>query len=330
MKRTALFVAGIFVMFAGSLSAQEFKLTHQWKQGTDVRDQAARIFVEEVTQKDPTIKFRIYPGASLISNPVKQLDAIQDGTIDMAIYPLIYGVGKIPELSVTILPGAVDSIADAMKLKNSAYARRLQQLVEANGFHILTWWWTDGGIATRVRPVTGPESVKGLKMRGADRTIDTVLKSAGASVVEMPSTELYSALQSGVLDGLMTSNETFVSMRLYEQTKYATLGGDYSIFMLIQPLIISKKAWDKLTPPQRKIFEDAAAKSEAFFVDQDLKLNKGVIVAFEKSGVKVRQMTKGEHDEWIALAKRTSWPEFASVSPGAKELLDALQHSRTQ
>jgi TRAP-type transport system periplasmic protein len=149
-------------------------------------------------------------------------------------------------------------------------------------------------------------------------------------VVEMPSTELYSALQSGVLDGVMTSNESFVSMRLYEQTKYATLGGEYTIFMVIQPLIISKKAWDKLTPPQKKIFDDAAAKSDAFFVEQGVKLNKGVVDAFEKSGVKVRQMTKSDHDDWIALAKRTAWPEFASTSPAAKELLDALQRSRAQ
>ena len=136
--------------------AQEFKLTHQWKQGTDGRDLAAREFIKEVNKKDPAIKFRVYPGASLISNPLKQIDAIQDGTIEMCILPLIYGAGKIPELSVTILPGAITNIADAMKLKNSEYAKKLQELAEANGFHILTWWWTEGGFGNRVRPITGP------------------------------------------------------------------------------------------------------------------------------------------------------------------------------
>ena len=49
-----------------------------------------------------------------------------------------------------------------------------------------------------------------------------MLKAAGASVVNMPSTEIYPSLQSGVLSGTLTSAETFVSMRLYEQTKFAT------------------------------------------------------------------------------------------------------------
>lgn len=316
------------VVAAAQAQAQEFKLTHQWKQGTDGRDLAAREFIKEVNKKDPSIKFRIYPGASLISSPVKQLDAIQDGTIEMSVLPLIYGAGKIPELSVTILPGAITNIADAMKLKNSEYAKKLQDLAEANGFHILTWWWTEGGFANRVHPITGPDSVKGLKMRGADKTIDSAMKSAGASVFSMPSTELYNAVQSGVLDGLLTSYETFVSMRLYEQMKFATIGGDYTIFMVIQPLIIGKKAWDKLTPAQKKIFEEAAAKSDDFFVAEQVKVEQKVVEVFKGAGAQVRQMSKAEFDQWLALAKRTAWQDFANSSPKAKELLDALMRSR--
>ncbi len=310
--------------------AQEFKLTHQWKQGTDGRDLAAREFIKEVNKKDPAIKFRVYPGASLISNPLKQIDAIQDGTIEMCILPLIYGAGKIPELSVTILPGAITNIADAMKLKNSEYAKKLQELAEANGFHILTWWWTEGGFGNRVRPITGPESVKGLKMRGADKTIDSAMQNAGASVFSMPSTELYNAVQSGVLDGLLTSYETFVSMRLYEQLKFATIGGDYTIFMVMQPLIIAKKAWDKLTPAQQKIFEEAAAKSEVFFNAEQDKVEKKVVEVFKGAGAQVRQMSKAEFEQWLALAKRTAWKDFANSSPKAKELVDALLRSQAR
>lgn len=332
-KRLAGLAAATAMLFAtafGSAHALDFKLTHQWKQGADSRDNAARQFVKEVTSKDPSLKFRIYPGASLISNPLKQVDALQDGTVEMSIIPLIYAAGKIPEFSVTILPGAVSSAADAMTLRNSEFAKKLQEVAEANGLHILTWWWTEGGFANRARAIGSPDGVKGLKFRGADRTIDVALREAGASVFSMPSTELYNAMQSGVLDGLLSSYDSLMSMRLYEQSKYATLGGEYTIFVLLQPLVISKKAWDQLSPAQKKIFEDAAQKTDqAFNAEQDT-VAKAAVAKFKDAGVQVRQMTKTEFEEWLTLAKRTSWPDYAKTSPKAKELLEALQHSRTK
>lgn len=67
-RTVAVAVATALSLNAG---AQEFKLTHQWKQGADSRDAGARAFAKEVTDKDPSLRFRIYPGASLISNPLK-------------------------------------------------------------------------------------------------------------------------------------------------------------------------------------------------------------------------------------------------------------------
>ncbi|MGJ7915814.1 TRAP transporter substrate-binding protein DctP [Massilia sp. LXY-6] len=324
----ALAMAAAVVGTIPAVSATDFKLTHQWKQGNDSRDKASREFARLVTAKDPSLRFRIYPNASLISNPLKQLDALQDGTVDLSVIPLIYASNKIPEFSITILPGAVSSAADAMKLRNSEYAHKLQEVAEANGLHLLTWWWTEGGFVNRARPVSGPESAKGLKLRGADRTIDVALREAGASVFSMPSTELYNALQSGVLDGLLTSYDTLMSMRLYEQSKYATIGGDFTIFVLLQPLIMSKKAWDKLTPAQKKIFEDAAAVTDRQFNAEQDEVAKETVAKFKAAGVQVRQMTKPEFDEWVALAKRTSWEQYAKSSPKAQELLGAFQRSR--
>ncbi|TAL82519.1 MAG: ABC transporter substrate-binding protein [Candidimonas sp.] len=300
------------------------KLTHQWPQG-DSRDNGARLFAKEVTKHDPSIKFRIYPGASLISNPLKQADALADGSIDLSVIPLVYDVGKAPEFSITILPGVMKNIDDAMRFKNTEYEKLLQAVAEKQGFHILTWWWMEGGIANRVRPITTPDTVKGLKFRGADRTIDTMLKSAGASVFSMPSTELYNALQTGVLDGLMTSYDTFISMRLYEQTKYATLGGKYTMFIVFEPLIISTKTWNKLTPKQKKIFNAAADATQASFNAEQEKIKAEVVRKFEAAHVKVHAMTQAEDQSWIALAKKTAWPEYARTSPQAKKLLEAAE-----
>jgi TRAP-type C4-dicarboxylate transport system substrate-binding protein len=143
-------------------------------------------------------------------------------------------------------------------------------------------------------------------------------------VASMPSTEIYPSLQSGVINGTLTSAETFVSMRLYEQTKMATLPGKYSLWMLLQPLVMSKQHWDKLTPAQQKIFEEAAVKSDAFFLKLQREAVGDMEAAYKKAGAKVREMTQAEYEQWVALAKDTAWKEFAGKSATAKDLLDAL------
>jgi TRAP-type C4-dicarboxylate transport system substrate-binding protein len=304
--------------------AQEIKISHQWKANADGRDLATRVFVKEVNARDPNLKFRIYPAQSLGIKPVAQLDALQNGTLEMAVFPMSYAVGKAQEFSIIIMPGTVPTLDHAMKLRGTAFQKKLQDLAHANGIHIVSWWWTPGAFATKDREITGPKSVDGLKMRAADPTFESMLKAAGASVVSMPSTEIYPSLQSGVINGTLTSAETFVSMRLYEQTKFATTPSKFSLWMLLQPLVMSKQHWDKLTPAQQKIFEEAAAKSDAYFLGLQREAVDKMEDAYKKAGAKVHEMTQAEYEQWVALAKDTAWKEFAGKSPAAKELIDAL------
>lgn len=316
--------AALAVFAAAGAVAQEIKISHQFKANADARDLATREFVKEVNQRDANLKFRIYPAQSLGIKPIAQLDALQNGTLEMAVFPMSYAVGKAQEFSIIIMPGTVPTLEHAMKLRGTPFQKKLQDLAHANGIHIVTWWWTPGAFATKDREISGPKSVEGLKLRAADPTFESMLKSAGASVVNMASTEIYPALQSGVLSGALTSAETFVSMRLYEQTKMATLPGQYSLWMLLQPLVMSKQHWDKLTPAQQKIFEEAAAKSDEFFLGTQREAVKDMAEAYKKAGGKVREMTQAEYDQWVALAKDTAWKEFAAKSATGKDLLDAL------
>ena len=326
MKKLKLLAGALAlaILPAVPVAAQEIKISHQWKANVDGRDRATRVFVDEVRKKDPNIKFRIYPAQSLGIKPVAQFEALQNGTLEMAVFPMSYAVGKAQEFSITIMPGTISNLDHAMRMKGTPFHQKLQALAHKHGVHIVTWWWTPGGFASKDRPIGGPDTVSGLKMRAADPTFELMLKEAGSSVINMPSSEIYPALQSGVLHATLTSAETFVSMRLYEQTNNATVGGDYNLWMLLQPLVMSKQHWDKLTPAQQKIFEEAANKSDEFFLGLQREATDKMKEAYEKAGAKVRQMTKEEFDAWLALAKKTSWPDFAAKSPEAKELLDAL------
>ncbi len=326
MKSFLRFVAALAVatFCAVPVAAQEIKISHQWKANADGRDLATRVFVAEVNKRDPSIKFRIYPAQSLGIKPVAQLDALQNGTLEMAVFPMSYAVGKAEEFSIIIMPGTVPTLEHAMKLRGTPFQTKFQALAEKHGVHVVTWWWTPGAFATKDREITGPKSVDGLKMRAADPTFEAMLRAAGVSVANMPSTEIYPSLQSGVINGTLTSAETFVSMRLYEQTKFATVPSKYSLWMLMQPLVMSKQHWDKLTPAQKKIFEEAAAKSDEFFLQDQKEAVGKMVEAYKKAGAKIHEMTQPEYDQWVALAKETAWKDYAAKSPEAKALLDAL------
>ena len=282
------------------------------------------MFAAEVTKVAPSIKFRIYPNRSLISSPGAQFDAMLNGSLEMAVFPITYGVGKVPEFSIGIMPGTVRSVDQAMKLKNSPFHTRLQEIAMEGGVRIIGWWWTPGGFASSEKPITGPDSVAGLKLRAADPTFELMLKDAGASVVSMPSTEIYPAMQSGVLNATLTSAETFVSMRIYEQTKFATIGGPNTLWMLLQPLVISRSAWEGLSPAEQKAMTAAADKADTWFAGEQKTAAADAAKAFEKTGTKVHQMTEAEYAAWVALAKDTAWKAFADDTKHGAELLKLL------
>src|SRR5262249_39077664 len=154
-------------------------------------------------------------------------------------------------------------------LKGTKVAERLQAVANAHGVHIMAWWWVPGGFVTRNREVAGPDTVKGLRLRGGDPLFDLMLKTAGAIPLELTSNEISGAMQSGRLDGALTSYETFMSTRIYEHAKFFTAGSP-GIWMFATPLLISKAVWDSLSDAEREAFETAAEISEEYFTATQL------------------------------------------------------------
>jgi TRAP-type C4-dicarboxylate transport system substrate-binding protein len=192
------------------------RLSHQLPE-SDARHRAAKVLAAELRKRVPDLVVRIHPNASLVSDPPKQYEAMLEGKIDMAIYPMGYASAKFPELSIVTLPGIPANAEVAGVLKGSEFEEQLQRLCEEKGFRILTWWWLDGGMASRSRAVTAPGTIKDLGARsGGGNDFNAMLQAAGARIVAMPLSEVRSALETGKLDVAQSSFEAFVSYRFYE------------------------------------------------------------------------------------------------------------------
>jgi TRAP-type C4-dicarboxylate transport system substrate-binding protein len=300
--------------------AKELRISHQWPAEIDARDRAARVFVKEAQARLSGFSFQIHPNLSLHITAEEQFDALRSGALEMSVYPLPYAVKKVPEFSLAVLPGLFRSVDVARSLKGSKISDQIQAIANQNGVHIVAWWWVPGGFVTRNREIAGPETVKGLRLRGGDPLFDLMLKEAGAIPVKMTSDQLYAAMQAGTLDGTLTSYETFLSTKIYEHAKYFTAGSP-GIWMFAIPLLISRSVWDGLSAAEQQAFEEAGEISEDYFAATQAEVEEKFIATFTAAGAKFHRFTYEEYLAWLRLAQQTAWRQYLVISPAAEKML---------
>jgi len=318
-------VAFSIIFFKTDIScarSMTLKVSHQFAAG-DVRDMMGRVFGDMVYKRtNGEIKFRHYPAKSLFK-PKDQWDAMRKGALDMAVFPLDYASGKVPQLSITLMPCSVANIKQGLTWRNKPIGKKVGALMEQNGVKNLVWAFFDGGIGSKIKQIKVPEDVKGTRLRAAGKKFEFMMREAGASITSMPSSETYHALATGVLDTMMTSSASFVTYRLYEILKYINAPIDYSIWYMAENLCISMKTWDRLTPDQQKIFLETAEWMHENWIYQNFKtLAEKLVIEYTRAGREVHFMNKQEFEAWMAFAKKTAWKDFAKTVEGGQELLD--------
>lgn len=328
---TSHFVRAVCIVMGlvagGQASGRELRLSHQMPE-SDARHKASRVFVAELKKRAPSLAVSIHPTSSLIADPVKQYEALIDGNAEMTVYPMGYASAKFPELSVVTMPGVPSNAEAAGLLKGSEFEEKLQQVCEEKGFRILTWWWLDGGMASRARAITGPDTVKGLTARsGGGNDYNTMLAAAGASILPMPFSEVRPSLENGKLGVVQNSFEALVSFRFHEVAKFVTVGGGYSTLTVFTPILISKAVWESLSDEERQALDDAASVSNIYFEASQREAQETAVETFAKAGVKVQPLAFEEYASWLGIAKDTAWKKYRAVSPRASELFDAMLKS---
>lgn len=306
--------------------AKVFKLSHQFPASDgnegDFRDQLARKFAAEVEKRtNGAIKVEIYPTASLMKSTA-QFGALRKGLLDMSVLPLAYGGGEVPEVSITLMPALVTSYEQGLRWKDAPIGKELSKILDAKGIHILSWVWQAGGIASRSHPIVSPDDAKGMKIRGGSKEMDAAIKAAGGAVTNVPSNEIYNAMATGVLDGALTSSTSLMSYRLQEASKAVTTARKNTIWFMFEPLLISKTAWDGLTPDQQKVMTEVGASLEPFAMAAAKVDDEKLAEVYGKAGVQVVDMPDDAFNKWVELAKTSAYAEFADRVKNGKALVD--------
>ena len=306
-------------------AATTLKISHQFPGGTidkgDFRDRMCRVFAAEVAKRSGgELAAEIYPNSSLIKTNA-QFSAMRKGALDISLYPMPYAGGELPETNIGLMPGLVSTYDQGLSWKNKPIGKALTDFLADKGIILLTWVWQAGGVASRSKPIVAPEDAKGMKVRGGSREMDMVLQAAGASVLSVPSNEIYAAMQTGACDAGITSSTSLISFRLEEVSKALTSGAGASYWFMLEPLMMSNSIFDGLPKKHQDIILAVGSELEAYgkkgAQDDDIEVTK----VYQKAGCKIAALDVATVGKWRDIARDTAWKDYGAKTATAAKLL---------
>ncbi len=302
------FVGGAAFSFAAphvlraQTPARTLKIAHEFPGGAvdqgDFRDRLCRKFAAVVEQRTGgELKFEIHPDASLMK-AMAQFPALQKDALDVSLCPLPYAGGEIPAMNLGHMPLLVTTYEQGAKWKDAPVGKSLSRIAEDKGVKFISWIWQGGALASRTAPIKGPDDVKEMKIRGGSRGMDLMLAAAGAEVSSLPLNGIYAGIQSGALDGALTSSTSLMSLRLEDLAKALTTARGGSIWFMCEPLLMSKGVFELLTPAQQKAIKEAGEEMEWFAAVEAKRDDEAVAKAYAAKGAAVADLTVDDLAKW--------------------------------
>lgn len=185
---------------------------------------------------------RVYPGGELGAGPAKQYDRVLDGVADLVYALPGYTASQFKQTLLVELPGVVNPGAN----KTEAIWNNIDMLDREFRRTKLLGLWTaaDGALLMADKRIENVSDLAGLKIRVPSKNTGRLVEAWGATAVSMPITQVYQALETGVVDGTLVDTSVLTSFKLGEVTKYITSGmnATNSMFMLV----MNRDSWEAL------------------------------------------------------------------------------------
>jgi C4-dicarboxylate-binding protein DctP len=288
---------------------------------TSPKNQAAEYFKK--LAEDGTkgrVKIEIYPN-SILYKDKEELEALQLGAVQMLAPTLgkFSGMG-LRDFEAFDLPFLFDSFEQAHLITQGPIGQQLFAQLEPKGIKGLAFW--DNGFKQfcASRPIDKPSDMKGLKMRiFSSKVLDAEMRTLGAIPQVMAASEIYSSMQTGLVDGGENTDSTFFQFKMYEVQSHMTLTNHGYVGYAV---VTNKKFWDGLPPDIRAVLEDAMAKATVFGNRIAKKENDDALEGTRATGrTKIKTLTAAERAEWKKVLVRSHAAVADRIN---KDLLQAI------
>ena len=300
---------------AGAHAQLEIKLGHVGEPGS-LFQKSADEFAKRANAKLAGKAKVITYGSSQLGSDEEMMQKLKLGTIDMAL-PSTVMSSQVDLFGVFEMPYLVKDRAHMQRIEKELFWSKLEPEVEKKGLAVIAVW--ENGfrqITNSKRPIKGPADLAGIKLRvpGGKWRVK-MFQAYGANPSPMKFSEVFTALQTGVMDGEENPLTQIYSAKFQEVQKYLSMSGH-----VYTPayLTVGTAHWATLPPDVRKILEDTAKETQAYVYEVAAKDDEDLLGKLRAAGMQVNEVDK---DAFIA-ASRPIYEEFSKEVPGAKEVID--------
>ena len=251
---------------------------------------------------DGAVKVEIYPNSQLYKDK-EELEALQLGAVQMLAPSLAkFGPLGVPEFELFDLPMLFSTREDLQKITEGDVGKDLMGRLTAKGILGLAYWDNGFKIMTANSPVIHPDDFLGLKMRiQSSKILEAQFEALGAVPQVMAFSEVYQALQTGVVDGTENTPSNTYTQRVNEVQKHATVSNHGYIGYAV---IVNQKFWEGLPEDVRAELEKAMAEATTYANDIAEEENATALQAMRDAGTtEFHDMTPEERAEWFEVLK---------------------------
>ena len=289
------------------------------------KGKAADYFAKRVEElSHGKIKVEVYPNAQLGGDKAV-LRKMKFNAVQMAAPSFSKFTGLVPQLGLFDLPFLFKDENHLHKVLDGEVGKKLRDMVTKKGYVALAYW--DNGfkeISDSKRPLIKPEDCRGLKFRVmSSKVLIEQFKALGAIPVVLPFSEVYSALQQGVVDGQENTISNIYTKKFYEVQRYMTLTNHGYLGYLV---VMSKKFWIRLPKDMKavilKAMREATAKERVWAKELNKEqLNKIREYAKKTGKLEIDTLTPQERKLWVKKL-RSIYPKFYNTI--GKDLIEEV------
>lgn len=262
-------------------------------------------------------------GSAQLFKPNQHHAAVAGGKVEAAAVLNFQWGGTIPEMNVTSIPYLMTTADKIAKFPGSDAAKLLNTKMEAKGVKNIAWIVdaNDGIFTSSKAPLIKPEDFKGIKIRGLSKLFDAGLIAMGASPSTMPGSEVYQALQTGVIDASVTGVEAAYTRRVYEVQKFGVAS---PLLLAYDNLIVNPAWWNKLPADLRQAIESAAKKAEQRSMPAGDDIPAADIKALRDKGMNVTVLNKAQQKTLENVMQPAVIKEFNASTPDGAKLIEMI------
>ncbi len=315
MRNIILAAASIAALaFAGPASAADqpvvIKFSHVVAADTP-KGKAADKF-KELAEKytNGKVKVEVYPNSTLYKDK-EELEALQLGAVQMlAPSNSKFGPIGIREFEVFDLPYILPDLKTLRKVTDGPLGTKLLKLLDSKGMTGLAYWDNGFKQMSANKKLLAPADYKGLKFRiQSSKVLEAQFRTLGSIPQVMAFSDVYQALQTGVVDGQENTWSNIYTQKMHEVQKYATVTNHGYIGYVV---VVNKKFWDGLPADVRPQLEKAMKEATEFGNSQSQKENDDALELIKKSGKTEIITLTPEQDEAMRKAMMPVYKDVAS------------------